>query len=94
MFDSLGQIGLLLLQVVHFLVLGFSLLYLCRYYSGHKFTRLYFQHAMAWGILSIPISMVLFFIMLIYGDLTDTIMYAFFFLLGFSPIILARLGKD
>lgn len=93
MFDNLAKVTLLLIQILHFVVLGLSVLYLVRYYAGHKLQKFLFRHSMAWGLISEPFSVVLFLIMLFYGTFDETITYAISILIGLLPFIAILLRK-
>ena len=85
---------LLFIQVGHLLLLGLSLFFLAKYYCGGKSRKLYYRGALKYGLLSLVLATLLFFVLLHFGTMLEALIYGISILLGVLPIILALLGKD
>jgi len=91
---NLAETFLLFLQVGHFLLLGLSLFFLARYYGGGKARKVYYRGALKYGLMSLVLATLLFFILLHFGTMLEAIIYGISILLALLPIILAIFGKD
>ena len=91
---NLAETFLLFIQVGHLLLLGLSLFFLARFYSGGKSRRVYYRGSMKYGLMSLVPGILLFFILLHFGTMSEALLYGLSIILSLLPIILAALGKD
>lgn len=81
MFDDFLRVALLMLQVLHMAILGFSLLLLYRYRNGEEYSL---KAATLVGLVSVPFALMLFGIMYSKGD-SDVFFYCICTFVGLFP---------